>query len=231
MISGPICVNLPNDFVIKLEAILGGYGSGRPGYKRKADHLRSLDVNRLAKCGHLRNGHAGGWQWTQDGERVASIGTRGEQGGLRLIYRITPDGRPSEDIQEFIPIAWKDCHLGGQRPYFICPGVVNGRGCYRQVAKLYMGSRYFHCRHCNRLAYACQSETSLDRLIRKANKRRVKMGGDPGIDNFVRRPKGMHWATYRRHMDVIERADRAADLAITRFIQRKIPGGMGEFFA
>lgn len=209
---------------------MGGYGSGRPGYKRKAEHLRSLDVNKLAKCGHLRNGNFGGWQWTQDGERVASIGTRGEAGGLRLVYRVTPHGGPSEDIQEFVSIIWKDCRFGGQRAYFICPGIVNGRGCYRRVAKLYMGNRYFLCRHCNRLAYASQSETPLDRLLRKANKRRVKLGGGPGMDSFVPRPKGMHRTTYGRHMDVISRADHAADLALIRFVRRRFPGAMGEFF-
>lgn len=209
---------------------MGGYGSGRMGYKRKAEHHRSLDVNNLAKAGHLARGHVGGWQWTQEGKRVASIGTRGEDGGLRLVYRVTPYAGQSEDIQEFISIIWKGCHLGGQRPYFICPGIVNGRGCYRRVAKLYLGSRHFLCRHCNGLAYASQSETPLDRLLRKANKRRLLMGGEPGMDSFVRRPKGMHRATYWRHMDVIERADRAADLAMINFIQRRFPGAMDEFF-
>lgn len=208
---------------------MGGYGSGRPGNKRKAEHMRSLDVNKLAKCGHLRNGHFGGWQWTQDGERVASISTRGEAGGLRLVYRVTPHGGPSEDIQEFVSITWKDCRFGGQRAYFICPGIVNGRGCYRRVAKLYIANRYFLCRHCNRLSYACQSETRVDRLLRGANKLRVKMGGEPGLESYVPKPKGMHWATYWRHIDKIDRADHEANLAFIRFVHRKFPGGIDVF--
>lgn len=106
---------------------------------------------------------------------------------------------------------------------------MNGRACNRRVAKLYMGSRYFLCRHCNRMAYACQSETRVDRLLRGAKKLRVKMGGEPGLESYVAKPKGMHWATYWRHIDKIERADHEANLALIRFVQRRFPGGMDVF--
>jgi hypothetical protein len=208
---------------------MGGYGSGRPGYKRKAEHLRSLDVNRLFKAGHLKQGHQGGWQWTRDGEQVASIGTKGDGWGVKLIYRVTPYGGTREDIEERVTLTWQDCPFGGQRPYFICPGIVNGRACNRRVAKLYLGQRYFLCRHCNRLSYACQSETRADRMLRGANKLRMAMGGEPGLENCVRKPKGMHWATYWRNIDKIERADHETNLAFIRFVQRRFPGGFDEF--
>lgn len=208
---------------------MGGYGSGRPGNRSKAEHFRSLDVNRLCKAGHLKEGHVGGWQWTQDGERVASIGTRGQGWGVKLVYNVTPYGGDREAVEEQVALTWRDCPFGGQRPYFICPGILNGRACNRRVAKLYLGQRYFLCRHCNRLAYASQSESPVDRMQRAANKRRVAMGGEPGLDSFVPKPKGMHWATYSRHMAVIERADHATNLALIRFVQRRFPGGMGEF--
>jgi len=52
---------------------MGGYGSGRPGWRSKAEHFRSITVNRLHKAGCLDAGHAGGWQWSSEGEQVASI--------------------------------------------------------------------------------------------------------------------------------------------------------------
>jgi hypothetical protein len=68
------------------------------------------------------------------------------------------------------------------RPYFICPGVVSGVGCGRRVAKLHGPGRYFLCRHCYRLAYASQSEGGWDRALRRANKIRQCLGGDPGSE-------------------------------------------------
>lgn len=208
---------------------MGGYGSGRPGGKPKAEHFYSIDVNRLYRAGHLEPGHAGGWQWTRDGEKVASIGTRHEAGRLMLVYSFTRQGNESVDITEPITVVWLPCHFGGKRPFFICPGVVNGRACNRQVAKLYLGQGYFLCRHCNRLTYACRSETRVDRMQRAANKRRVAMGGEPGMGSFVRKPKGMHWATYWRHIDKIDTADHAADLEFIQFVQRRFPGMTGDF--
>lgn len=203
---------------------MGGYGSGRPGWHQKAEHLRSIDVNRLNKAGHLRPGNVGGWQWTCDGEKVASIGTRGEHGQLRLIFRTQSYGQDWQDTDEPIPITWVPCHHGGQRPYFQCPGVVNGRWCGRRVGKLYLSGRYFLCRHCQRVAYASQSESRQDRLMRKANKRRAVLGDENGIEGYVKKPKGIHWATYWRHMNVIDYSEKQADLAFIGWVSRRFPG-------
>lgn len=147
-------------------------------------------------------------------------------GRLRLVYRVSPEGEDPEDIDMPITIDWTPCHLGGKRPFFICPCVVNGRACNRRVAKLFLAQRYFLCRHCHRVAYASQSETPVDRAMRAANKLRTAMGGEPGVGSYVRKPKGMHWATYARHMEKIARGDDMANLAFIDFVQRKFPGMM-----
>lgn len=91
------------------------------------------------------------------------------------------------------------CRFGGTRPYFICPGVVNGVVCGRRVAKLYGSGRYFLCRHCYRLRHASQSEGAWDRTLRRANKIRQRLGGDPGLAAlFPPKPKGMWRRTYER---------------------------------
>jgi hypothetical protein len=45
------------------------------------------------------------------------------------------------------------CHVGGSRPWFICPAL----GCGRRVAILY-GGGIFACRLCFQLAYASARE-------------------------------------------------------------------------
>jgi hypothetical protein len=198
---------------------MGGYGSGRPGWHDKVEHYRSLDVNRLHRAGCLRPGWWGNWQWTQDGEQVALINLRAEENRLRLEFKVRIGGGDWESVSEAIPITYAPCRYGGTRPYFLCRGVVNGRHCGRRVAKLYAGGRYFLCRHCYRLAYASQSEARHDRLLRRANKRRIMLGGESGTASaFPAKPKGMWWRTYDRHMDEIAKAEAEADRAfLARF--------------
>jgi hypothetical protein len=69
---------------------MGGPGSGnrwRYDAKSTTDDYRTLDVRRWVREGVLRPGYWGGWQWTRDGETVASIQMRAEQDRVILIYR------------------------------------------------------------------------------------------------------------------------------------------------
>jgi hypothetical protein len=179
--------------------MMGGSGSGRrSGFGRDTvESCRSLDVNRLHKTGCLRPGWWGGWQWTRDGEKVASIDLRAEADRLHLSYRVRIGGGDWEDVAETVRIVRVACRLGGTRPYFICPGVVNGVTCERRVAKLHGPRRYFLCRHCYRLSHASQSEGAWDRALRRTNKIRQRLGGDPGLA-VPQKPKGMWRRTYDR---------------------------------
>ena len=195
---------------------MGGFGSGRPSGsgRDKVEYSRSIDVNRLHKTGCLRAGWSGGWQWTQEGEKVASINLRAEPDRLHLSYRVRIAGGEWESIDEPVRIVRVACPFGGTRPYFICPGVVNGVACGRRVAKLHGPGRYFLCRHCYRLSHASQSENGWDRTLRRANKIKQRLGGEPGMSSpFPPRPKGMWWRTYERLRDEVFEAERLADEA------------------
>ena len=197
---------------------MGGYGSGRPSTKTKAEDCRSLDVNRFHRDGCLNTGRMGNWVWSRDGEEIARIGYRALDGALALDYRISRYGGEWEAISQSIRITKANCNYGGQRPYFICPAAVNGRYCGRRVGKLFLGSKYFVCRHCNNLAYSSQSEERHGRLLRRANKMRVALGGEAGTVHWIRRPKGMWQRTYQRHRAQIERDEHQADqLFLSKF--------------
>jgi hypothetical protein len=131
---------------------MGGPGSGnrwRYGAKSTTDDYRTLDVRRWAREGVLRPGYWGGWQWTCDGETVASIQMRAEQDHILLIYRHRSGDGEWKDEQYPVRIVRSPCNLGGSRAWFLCPAV----GCGRRVAILY-GGGIFACRHCYQLAYA-----------------------------------------------------------------------------
>jgi hypothetical protein len=178
---------------------MGGYGSGRPSYKQKAEDCRSLDVNRFHRDGCLVPGRTGNWVWSRDGKKIGRIDYKAEDGRLVLDYKVRMYGGDWEPIKHSIRINYADCHYGGQRPNFRCPGVVNGHHCGRRVGKLFAGGKYFLCRHCYKIAYGSQSETRCDRMLRRANKRRMALGGEPGTAYWIApKPKGMWNRTYQR---------------------------------
>jgi hypothetical protein len=209
--------DLPNDFGKKVH-IVGGIGSGRlSGSGRDTvEACRTLDINRLHREGCLRAGWLGGWQWTRDGKQVASISLRAEADQLHLAYRVRIHGGDWEDVAETVRIVRVACRYGGARPYFVCPGVVNGIACGQRVAKLYGPGRYFLCRHCYRLGHVSQSEDAWDRAFRRANKLRQRLGGDPGMAApLPLKPKGMWRRTYKRLRERIFDAEMQAEEAFT----------------
>ena len=177
---------------------MGGMGSGRgyQGGKATTSDCYQLDVRKLHKAGRLTPGQYFGWQWSRNGEEVASIQVRTEDGRVILHYRHKTGGGNWQPMEYPVRLEWTACTLGGRRVWFLCPA----RGCGRRVALLYIGSAgIFACRHCYRLAYACQREGADDRAMRRAGNIRERLGWQAGIANpDGGKPKGMHWRTFER---------------------------------
>ena len=202
---------------------MGGLGSGRPRGlgRKKVEACRSIDVNRLHGEGCLKPGRRSTLKWTRDGEPIASIELLAETDRLHLRYRVSVSSGEWEDVTESVRIVRVPCRYGGTRPYFICPGIVNGTACGRRVTKLYAPGRYFLCRHCYRLAYASQSEDLLNRSVRRANKIRQRLGGNGGMASpFPPRPKGMWRRTYERLREQAVEAEERADDALLPHVAR-----------
>jgi len=197
---------------------MGGYGSGRIGHKQRAEGCKSLDVNLLHRDGCLCIGRAGYRIWTRDGEETGRIGYRMKTDGFFLAYKVRPNGGEWESVEQTIPITYADCNYGGARPYFQCSGVVDGRHCRRRVGKLFAAGNYFLCRHCYRIAYGSQSEPRYDRMLRRANKLRLELGGEIGTAHWIApKPKGMWQRTYEQKRFEIEWCENQANVL---FIQK-----------
>ena len=115
--------------------------------------------------------------------------------------------------------------FGGTRPYFCCPGVVNGATYGRRVLKLYAAGRHFLSRHCYGLAYASQSEDAYERATRRVNKARSRVGGLPvrrpwAAPPFPQRPKGMWRRTYERLREAGSEAETRAKWELAQGIER-----------
>jgi hypothetical protein len=175
---------------------MGGMGSGRryQGGKGTTSDMRALDVRRLQRDGLLTPGQAFGWNWTRNGEEVASIQVRTEVDRVILNYRSRSNGGDWQPMEYPVDLKWTGCNLGGRRVWFLCPA----KGCGRRVAILFGGS-IFACRHCHKLVYTCQRETDDDRAARRADRIRNRLGWEAGILNGEgNKPKGMHWRTFVR---------------------------------
>ena len=200
---------------------MGGFGSGRPAGRGKVEACRSIDANWLHREGCLRAGSMASCQWLRDGDKVTPTNMRAEHDRLHLTYGVRVNGGKWEDVAETVRIVRMPCRFGGARPYFVCPGVVNGTACDRRVAKLYGPGRYFVCRHCCRLAYASQSEDAQRRSMRRATKIRQRLGGNAGTASpLPPKPKGMWRRTYERLREQAFDAEERADEALAPFVAR-----------
>lgn len=182
-----------NDFgnsMLGIESENLWHHSARP----TTDDYPNIDVRRWACEGMLVAGYQGGWQWSRAGETV-SICVRTEAG--RVILSYPSRGSEWKDNEYPICIVRTRCHLGGTRPWFICPVV----DCRRRVAMLYRGN-IFACRHCHRLTFASTREDASFRAARRANRLRERLGWEPGILNRRGgKPKWMRWRTFFRLRD------------------------------
>ena len=187
---------------------MGGYGSGRERARATVEGSVALDIRWLARQGNLSLSVVtiGSFTWSRAGKEIASIGLTVQDDGLKataveLSYIHMPEGGRAEDVRYHVPLEYTRCHMGGTRPWFICPGVADGRACNRRVAVLYLRSKYFLCRHCQRLYYSSQSESRCDRALNRSTKIRKRIGAQPGPAHPVLwKPRHMHWRTFQRQV-------------------------------
>lgn len=127
--------------------------------KEEADGLKQVSVSFLKKHGYFDYGwHSGTITWSRNGEETGNISiqssiTENEQ-HVRFIY--TQTNRYTGEQNDFdykIPLTTTPCYFGGKRYWFTCPWCTNGVYCGRCVGVLYLGGKYFACRHCYNLTY------------------------------------------------------------------------------
>lgn len=198
---------------------MGGYFSGRHRWRNTGtvEGCRSLDVRELHRKGWLLPGLVLSLSWSDKGtgREVASIGVRTHPGQIVLAYNHRrTDSEQWQSIEEPVRISWTACNYGGQRPWFNCPGIINGVHCARRVAIMYCAGPYYLCRRCYRLAYACQGECPADRALGRAQKIRIRLGGTGSLSEmFPWKPKHLRWVTYER---LRAEADLAEEMWLVR---------------
>ena len=210
---------------------MGGPGSGnwhRWNIGPTVEDCLTLDINRLVKDGLIGpDSRAGSLNWTRTGRQVASVGYRVDSFGpadttFRLSY-IVGQGGNKRPVKEAIRLQTTWPYFGGARWWFTCPN------CVRRVAKLHSppGGDLFLCRTCYGLTYRSQREAAISRLISKAQKIRLRLGGSANlIQSFPEKPKGMHWRTYWRLFKKARAAEEKTCKALAVWIDKRT-GALG----
>jgi hypothetical protein len=141
---------------------MGGAFSGHRWHKKRTvEDCHALDTADLKRLGLLTSDErVGVLRWTRGRDVVSSVGYTirvGENAGtLRLSYR---PRKSEEEVEYPIELVPTPCHLGGKRWWFVCPLRRGDAVCDWRVRKLYLGGRYFGCRHCNALAYTSTQQS------------------------------------------------------------------------
>lgn len=164
------------------------YGAGRPGWRRKCENMLRFDIRHLRSKGRLSAGQWYSWQWSRDDERVATVGVATYSDAVVLSYTWTPYEREPRSINCRIQLTQTPCNYGGWRTCFLCPDC--GRVCLVLFGISRRGN--FACRVCQRLAYASEAESPIDRCWRQQRKIEAKLTDDGD------RPKGMRRRTFER---------------------------------
>ena len=174
---------------------MGALGSGRwtrPSRKKTVTACVRLDIRQLVRDGAL-----------QPGTRllVPALGWRLDVTDQGLFSH----GRASSSLESYVPqrlpVLWRACRFGGQRPIFQCPT------CPRHVYLMYGETGHgWRCRTCAALAYPSQWESALLRQMDRANRLRRRL--DPGnclMFPVPQRPPRMHRRTYAQLVAQIQR--------------------------
>lgn len=207
---------------------MGGFGSGRHEYATTATvgESRTLDVNTFTDLVD-HPGATGLYAWGPDDDPDATISfallpeddDTDRATSVRLSYTVNPARGESSEHEYTVPLEYTDCNFGGSRPWFRCPGVVDGVRCGERVAKLHLpprGSSLFVCRECHGLGYQSsrKSRNEMDTALlryRRAFAKADAEGRRPHPNNsphFPDRPKGMHLDTFADLVDDVQAARR-----------------------
>jgi hypothetical protein len=152
------------------------------GARTTCESCTSIDVRQWHREGLLYPGQQFSWSWTRDREPAGSIAVRVESDAVVLNYRADSSGSGEwKPVQQRVPIRLTACHLGGQRPWFVCSVYCDGRYCGRRAAVLYGAGELFACRRCYGLSYASQQQTVLHRGLGQARKIKMRLGGSADL--------------------------------------------------
>lgn len=114
-----------------------------------------------------------------------------------------------------VTIATTPLHYGGHRRWLVCPR------CKIKRQALYIDKNTPTCRVCLGARYSSQHDNRRDRLYRRANAIRKRLGWPPGIARPPgEKPGRMHWQTFKRLQDELDQLTAALTINVEKWVGR-----------
>ena len=211
---------------------MGGWGSGRQNGRPVADEALFVDIAYMVRTDRAIPGSltSGTLSWNRNGEPAGSISYKCdmreiEQSSLELIFSVSdPWSGEKQSIEQRIVLTHTVPNYGGRRWWMLCP--VNGR----RVRKIYCpaGGGRFASRTAWKLGYRSQRESERDRPFSRLNKLQRQLGCYEGYEMPIRRPKGMWYRTYQRHLRRYEEIEHDCDIQMCMMAAKLT--GLGDRF-
>ena len=100
--------------------------------KSCTDDYRVLDVRKINRAGRLTPGSTCSWDWSRNGDIIASINLQAGLDSVTLNYRQRAHDGEWRDMAYPVRLAYTACNMGGQRVWWQCPAA----GCTPRAAVL-----------------------------------------------------------------------------------------------
>ena len=191
---------------------MGGWNSGRSGGAPTVERCLTVDLPMMMRRGGIIDvGYGSGTlTWSRNGHQTGSVGYsysmwEDDFGWIELRFTWTPYCGDPQPITQRISLTCTRPNYGGRRWWMLCPRTK------RRVLKLHLppGRGQFLSREAWGLGYRSQRIASSDRTLERLFRLQQKLGGEPGWDRGLERPKGMWWRTYERHLERYDELDAA----------------------
>lgn len=143
--------------------------------KDTVENTRKIDINWLMREGRYKSGNSyynRGITWTTTGvwgESKNSISydidlSNMSDSQIKIYYSKTDRySREKSDVSYSVSLTPTPCYFGNHRYWFTCPGL----NCGKRVGSLYLGEKYFLCRHCLNLSYESRNDSKRFRALGK----------------------------------------------------------------
>ncbi|MEN3976446.1 hypothetical protein [Emcibacter sp. SYSU 3D8] len=211
---------------------MGGWNSGRRGGRPTVESGLTISLPWLIRRGGMVSGGGGSGTvtWSTNGQQTSSIGYsygmwEPDFPWMELRFTCTPYGSEPRSANQRISLTCTRPNYGGRRWWMLCPQTN------KRVLKLHLppGGDKFLSREAWGLGYRSQRVSHSERTLEKLFKLQQKLGGEPGWDRGLPRPKGMWQRTYDRHLDRYDELDVAVGVDMMRQLDklRSMAGTIG----
>lgn len=176
--------------------------------KALTDTYGAVDIRAWQRGGQLVPGTIFALLWLAgvDTQRIAEVRVTVHETHVEIAVGVMFADADVFAMNFMVYLDYTSARFGGRRAWFRCPE----SDCGQRAAILYWHEADFKCRRCAGHAYRSQRQSPTQRARARLIRLYERLGGEPNADGTerLRRPRGMHTATWCHLQAEIVEAER-----------------------